>query len=133
MADIQVTGFISQIKYIQDAVLMFVDEYKKGYKKPNGDVVDDKYISWKVIFKNGLRNYINKFFGNGMLVTIKGEVFPYAIEKEKLVDGYSFVGQTLNIASYPRSSVKQEIRMQKESQQHSLGAPDLDDFNSPDF
>jgi len=133
MADIQVTGFISQIKYIQDAVLMFVDEYKKGYKKPNGDVVDDKYISWKVIFKNGLRNYINKYFNNGMLVTIKGEVFPYAIEKEKLVDGYSFVGQTLNISSFPRSSVKQEIRMQKESQQHSLGTPNLDDFNTPDF
>lgn len=133
MADIQVTGFILQIKYLPDAVLLFIDEYKKGYKKPNGDIVEDKYLSWKIIFKNGLRNYINKFFNNGMLVTVKGEVFPYAIEKEKLIDGYSFVGQTLNIASYPRASVKQEQRMMKESQLHSTGVPNLDAYNEPDF
>lgn len=133
MADIQVTGFINNIKYLPNAVIIHVDEFHKGYKKPNGDIVDDKYLSWKVIFKNGLRNYINNHFNTGMLVTIKGEAFPYAIEKEKLIDGYSFVGQTLNIASYPRSSVKQEQRMMKESQLHSTGVPNLDAYNEPDF
>lgn len=133
MADIQVTGFVNTIKYLPDAVLVFVDEFRKGFKKPNGDIVDDKYLSWKIIFKNGLRNYINKFFSDGMLVTVKGEVYPYAIERETLVDGYSFIGQTLNIASYPRSSVKREHRMMKESQLHSNGTPDLDAYNEPDF
>lgn len=133
MADIQVTGFVNTIKYLPDAVLVFVDEFRKGYKKPNGDIVDDKYLSWKIIFKNGLRNYINKFFNNGMLVTIKGEAFPYAIEKDALVDGYSFVGQTMNIASYPRSTARLEQRMVKESILHSSENPDLNAYNEPDF
>lgn len=133
MADIQVTGFVNTIKYIPDAVLVFIEEFRKGYKKPNGDVVDDKYLSWKVIFKNGQRNYINKFFNDGMFVTVKGEAFPYAIEKDTLVDGYSFVGQTINIASYPRWAVKQERKMVKESLLHSSGTPDLDAYNEPDF
>lgn len=133
MASIQVTGFINTIKYLQTSVLVFVDEFYKGYKKGNGEIVEDKYLTWKIIFKNGLRNYINNHFNNGMLVTIKGEAFPYAIEKETIVDGYSFVGQTINMASYPRSSVKQEQRMIKESQLHQIGEPDLEAYNEPDF
>lgn len=133
MADIQLTGLISTIKYLDDAVLVFVDEYKKGYRRNDGVIVDDKYISWKVIFKGGLKNYINKFFNQGMLVTIKGEAFPYAIEKEKLVDGYSFIGQCINKASYPRTMARAEQRMIKESMAASTQAPDLESYNQPDF
>ena len=133
MADIQVTGLISTIKYIENAVLVYVDEYKKGYKRQDGAIVDDKYVSWKVIFKDGLKNYISKFFGNGMLVTIKGEAMPYAIEKNAVVEGYSFIGQCINRASYPRAAARAEHKMIKESLEHSNGTPDIDAYNQPDF
>ena len=133
MADIQVTGFVSAIKYLPGAVFVFVNEYKKGYRKQNGEIVDDKCISWKIIFKAGMRNYISKFFNNGMLVTVKGEVFPYAIEKEELVDGYSFIGQCMNLSSYPRLGARDEKKMVYESQLSSEEKPDLDAYNQPDF
>lgn len=134
MASFQVTGFISNIKYQNGFCFVFVDEYKKGYKKKDGTTVDDKYIAWKIIFKQGLVKYISEHFGNGMLVEVKGEVFPYAIEHEKMVDGVSVIGQTINIASFPRASVKHELRMIKESQESSDGeTPNLDAYNRPDF
>ena len=58
---------------------------------------------------------------------------PYAIEKEKIIDGYSVIGQTINISSYPRASVKQEAKMIKESQMHDTATPNLDEYNKPDF
>ena len=68
-----------------------------------------------------------------MLVQVKGEIMPYAIEKEKIIDGYSVIGQTINISSYPRASVKQEAKMIKESQMHDTATPNLDEYNKPDF
>ena len=135
MASFQCIGFIDQIKYLpnQQGCFVFVSEFKKGYKKSNGEIVDDKYMSWKVIYKQGLVNYINKHFSNGMLVEIKGDVLPYAIEKDELVQGYSVIGQTMNLFSYPRSSVRQEQKMIKESQLHATSVPDLDEYNKPDF
>lgn len=133
MADIQVTGFVNSIKYLQDAVLVFVDEYKKGYRKQNGEVTEDKYYSWRVIFKNGLRSYISKYFNHGMLVTIKGEALPFAIEKGKNVDGYSFIGQCINIASFPRATVKAERKMIKESQEYATERPNIEEYNKDDF
>ena len=134
MASFQVTGFIDTIKYNNGkGCFVFISEFKKGYKMSNGTIVDDKYLSWKCIFKQGLVKYINDHFSNGMLVEIKGEILPYAKDHDTIVEGYSVLGQTINIASYPRSSVKQEIRMIKESQQTSSGIPDLDTYNSPDY
>ena len=133
MAAFHVIGFINTIKYLPDACLVFIDEYKAGYKKPNGDIVEDKYISWKVIYKGYFKKYINTHFNNGMLVEVKGDIRPYAIEKEKIIDGYSVIGETINIYSYPRASVKQEQRMVKDSQLHASGTPDLETFNRPDF
>lgn len=133
MASFQVTGFISNIKYQSGFCFVFIDEYKKGYRKRDGTTVDDKYLSWKCIFKQGLVKYISDHFGNGMLVEVKGEVLPYAIEHEKLVDGYSVIGQCINLTSYPRSSAKQEIRMMKESQETDGEKPNLESFNQPDF
>ena len=112
---------------------MFVSEFKKGYRKANGETVDDKYLSWNVIFKQGLVNYINNHFSNGMLVEIKGDALPYAIDKDTIVQGYSVIGQTVNLFSFPRSSVRQEQRMIKESQMHATDVPDLDAHNEPDF
>lgn len=135
MASYQVVGFIENIKYLPNrgGCLVFVSEFKRGYKKQDGSIVDDKYLSWKCIFKQGLVKYINEHFSNGMLVEVKGEIMPYAIEKEHLVDGYSVIGQTINVASFPRASVKQEQRMIKDSQMHASETPDLEGFNAPDF
>ena len=135
MANVTIIGFIDNIKYLpnQGGCFVFVSEYKKGYKKANGEIVDDKYLSWKIIFKQGLVNYINNHFSNGMLVEIKGEVFPYAIDKETIVQGYSVIGQTMNLFSYPRSTVKMEAKMVKDSLLHSTATPDIDAYNQPDF
>lgn len=126
-------GFINTIKYLPDACLVFVDDFEQGYSKPNGDVVDDKYMSWKVIFPNGMKSFINKYFGNGMLVDVVAKMTPFKIEKDKIVDGYSCLGLSIQKASYPRSSVKQEQKMMKDSQLHTIGTPDLDNYNEPDF
>lgn len=133
MADFTVVGFINTVKYLPDAVLVFVDEFKKGYKKPNGEVMDDKYLSWKCVFKAYFKKFINEHFSNGMLVQVKGDILPYAIQNQKITDGYSVIGQTINIASYPRSFARQETKMQKESQINDGEIPDIDNYNKPDF
>ena len=133
MADCTVIGYINNIKYLQDSCLVFLDEFRKGFRKKDGTIVDDKYLSWKCIFKPYFKKYINEQFNQGMLVQVKGEIMPYAIEKEHLVDGYSVIGQTINVASYPRASVKQEAKMIKDSQMHASETPDLEGFNAPDF
>ena len=133
MADFTVIGYINNIKYLQDSCLVFLDEFRKGFRKKDGTIVDDKYLSWKCIFKPYFKKYINEQFNKGMLVQVKGEIMPYAIEKEHLVDGYSVIGQTINVASYPRASIKQEAKMIKDSQMHASETPDLEGFNAPDF
>jgi hypothetical protein len=133
MADFTVTGFINTVKYLPGAALVFIDEFKRGYKKSNGETVDDKYLSWKCIFKPYFKKYINEHFSNGMLVQVKGEILPYAIQNQNIVDGYSVLGQTINLASFPRASVKQENKMIKESQMHDTATPNLDEYNKPDF
>ena len=133
MASFQVTGFISTISYREDFCLVFVDEYKKGYVRKDGLRVDDKYLSWKCIFNKNYIKYISGHFGKGMLVEIKGEILPFAVEHDKTVEGYSVNAQTINMASYPRASVKRELRMIKESQDASEEQPNLDDFNQSDF
>ena len=133
MADFTVTGYINTIKYLPDSCLVFIDEFKRGYRKQDGTMVDDKYLSWKCIFKPYFKKFINDHFNQGMLVQVKGDILPYAIDKERIVDGYSVIGQTINLASYPRASVKQEQRMIKDSQLHGSEIPDLDGHNKPDF
>ena len=128
-----VQGFINTIKYLPDACVVYIDDFKKGYKKPNGEIVDDKYFSWKVIFKGYFKKYINEHFSNGMLVEIDAEMYPYAIQNGKLIEGYSCLGKSIDISSYPRASVKQENKMIKESMDGTYEQPDLESFNQPDF
>lgn len=133
MASVNIIGFIDKVKYLPDSVLVFVSEFKKGFRRKDGTIVDDKYMSWKTIWKPYFRKYITEHFNDGMLVEIKGDILPYAIDHDKIIDGYSCIGQCINLFSFPRSSVKQEMRMQKESQLHSDGTPNLDAYNEPDF
>lgn len=133
MASFEVTGFVNTIKYLPDSCMVYVDEYKAGHKKANGVIVEDKYLTWKIIFKAYFKDFVAKHFNKGMLVNVKGEVLPYGKQGETYIDGYSVLGQTINIASYPRSFVKKELRAQKDSQLHSSGTPDLEGFMEEDF
>lgn len=133
MADFTITGYMRQVKYLEDSCIVYVDEFKKGYRKSNGEVVDDKYYSWRIIFKGYFKKYINEHFNTGMLVQIKGEVFPYAMENGSRVSGYSVMGQTINVASYPRLSSRMEALAIKDSQLHVDEEPDFDGYNTSDF
>ena len=133
MASWQCVGFVDAVKVLPDACILFLSEYKKGYKKTDGTIVDDKYHSWKIIFKGYFIKYITTHFNKGMLVEVKGDIVPYAIEHGQITDGYSIIGQTCNLFSYPRYSVKQEQKMIKDSMANADAAPDLESFNSPDF
>ena len=133
MASFSVIGFVDAIKILPDSCMLFLSEYKKGYKKSDGTVVDDKYHAWKIIFKGYFIKYLTTHFGKGMLVEVKGEIVPYVIEHGQIIDGYSVIGQTCNIFSYPRYSVKQENKMIKESMDSANVLPDLESYNQPDF
>lgn len=133
MASWQCVGFVDAVKILPDACIMFLSEYKKGYKRSDGTVVEDKYHSWKVIFKGYFIKYLTTHFGKGMLVEVKGDIVPYSIEHGQITEGYSIMGQTCNMFSYPRYSVKQEQRMIKESMDNTDEHPDLESYNQPDF
>lgn len=133
MASFESIGFISNIIYKQESVFLILDEFHKGYKKHDGTIIEDKYVTYKIIFKPYFKKYLSEHFSTGMLVKVKGEVFPYAVEHGKMVDGISILGETCNLFSFPRASAKQEIRMIKESQEASDETPDLSGFNAPDF
>ena len=133
MASFQVTGFVSKIVYKQDFCMVFVDEFKRGFRRKDGTLVEDKYLSWRCVFKQGMAKYISDHFSHGMLVEVKGEVLPYIIEHDKVQEGYSVIGQCINLASFPRASAKQEIKMIKESQENDDARPNIDAYQSPDF
>ena len=133
MASFECIGFINNVKYLPDSVLVFIDEFRKGYRKGDGTVVDDRYITWKVVYKPYFKKYINGHFNNGMLVKVKGEVLPYVVEHGQVLDGYSVIGETINLFSYPRASAKMEQRMFKDSLPDDGEKPDLDSYNRPDF
>lgn len=133
MASFSVIGFVEGVRVLPDSCILFLSEYKKGYKKVDGTIVDDKYVSWKIIFKGYFIKYITSHFGKGMLVEVKGEVLPYAIEHGQAVEGVSVIGQTCNMYSYPRYNVKLEKKMIKESQLASDEHPNLEAYNQPDF
>ena len=133
MASFECIGFISQIVYRPDFVFLILDEYHKGYKKNDGTIVDDKYVTFKVIYKPYFKKFISEHFSKGMLVKVKGEVYPYAIEHGEIKEGVSFIGETCNLYSFPRASVKQEAKMIKESLENTKEMPNLQEHMRPDF
>ena len=126
-------GTISAVKYLESSCVVYVDEYRKGYKKSNGDTVSEKNFQWKVVFKPYFKGYISKHFGEGMVVEIDAEMLPYAISNGNIIEGYSCLGKSIDISSYPKSGAKQELRMIKDSQENGIGRPDLESYQEPDF
>ena len=135
MADWSAEGHITAIKYLPTCIIVFFDEYRRGYRKPNGEIVEPKVWSWRCLFSGNesKRSYITKYFNRGDYVKIKGEIAPFSVEHGDVVDGNSVYIQTINKISYPRQMIKQEQRMIKESQEHSTGTPDVEGFYEDDF
>lgn len=135
MADISIIGHITNIRFKEHAILVYVDENRLGYKRADGTRVDAKVVSWKCIFNasKSKRDYINKFFARGMLVQVKGDCLPYAVDQGDVVDGYTVFIQTINKFPYPTTTIRKEQRLIKESQEHSDEKPNLKDYQEPDF
>lgn len=135
MADWSAEGHIMEVKYLPTCILIFFDEYRRGYTKPNGEVVKPSIWSWKCIFSGNesKRIYITKYFNRGDYVKIKGEIAPFSVENKEVVEGNSVYVQTINKIAYPRKMLKQEIRMIKESQRNSDEEPNLEAYNGDDF
>jgi hypothetical protein len=126
-------GTINTIKYLEDSVIVYVDEIEKGYKKKDGIFVDDSMYTWKVIFKsNPFRQYITKFFNRGCLVEIDAKMRPFSIENGNSIDGYSCIGISINRGSYARA-IKIEKKIMKESLESSMEKPNLEEFEKDDF
>ena len=65
MASWESISFINTIKYLQDAVIVYLDEFHAGYKKSDGTRVEDKYLSFKTVWKPYFKKYIadtSRFF-----------------------------------------------------------------------
>ena len=132
MADFSIKGHIISTRYASTCVIVTVEEYRNGYKTQNGKVVEDKQLDWKVFFKPYFKKYISEHFMRGSYVAIKGEIAPYALHDGKVVEGYTIMGQTINIAPYPKN-VRKENKMIAESQSHASEEPDIEAFDAPDF
>ena len=88
-------GVIRTIKYLPDSILVYIDDKEHGYKRGDGVFVDDMFYTWKVVFSNNFKNFIVKFFNDGMLVDIDAKMRPYAMEKGEMVQGYSCLGLSI--------------------------------------
>lgn len=130
MADVTLYGHIVGIRYTENNVIVSVSEFQKGYRKKNGELVNDSVYTYVVGFPPYFKTYIADHFGKGMLVKIKGVMLPFGKEG---AEGYTINGQTINLASYPSNSSVKENKMLKESQSHAVGTPNLSEFEKEDF
>lgn len=132
--DINFLGHIDGIRYTDSCVIVTASERRQGYRKVNGEVVADDILSFRFLFKPYFRKYISEHFNAGMLVKIKGVMLPYAKDNQgNTIDGFTLIGQTIDRAAYQTTNIRREKMMQKESQEHSSGVPDLDSYNTEDF
>ena len=134
MADITLYGYIEGIRYKDKSVLVTLSEFRKGYKRGDGVIVDDEVTTYIVVFKEYFKRYIAEHFDAHMLVKIKGMMLPYAKDKDgNYCNGYTILGETINIASMPNRTVRRERKMFKESQEKSSGTPNVKEYEQPDF
>lgn len=152
MADFQVTGHISRIRRKNGVICVYVDEYMRGFRRSDGEVVQEKHLTWCCVFKNAFSNFLDRV-GIGGLVTIKGEILPYGRSIDEKVEGYTLLGQVINIASYPKflrteeklvrdsSKVLDDVRLSSSGgdnnadvvSERDVSVPDIYGFSEPDF
>lgn len=133
--DVLFTGHIEGLRYTDNSVIVTASERRSGYKTREGIVVKDEILTYRFLFKSYFRKYIAEHFADGMYVKIKGFMLPYVRDSDgNTTDGFSIIGQTIDMAAYPTRSAVAEKRMIKESQRKlSDEKPDLASFNQPDF
>ena len=151
MADFQVTGHISRIRRKNGVICVYVDEYMRGFRRSDGEIVQEKHLTWCCVFKNAFSNFLDRI-GIGSLVTIKGEILPYGRSIDEKVEGYTLFGQVINVASYPKF-LRVEEKMVRDSSKvvdvqtsdsvvsdkssdnvsRNIVVPDIYGFNEPDF
>lgn len=130
MADITLYGHIEGIRYTENNVIVTLTEYANGYRKRNGEVVDETVYSYVIGFKTYFKAYIASHFAKGMLVKIKGTMLPFSASSD---NGYTINGQTIDLASRPKSFAAQERKMVRESQEQDIEIPNINEYNKPDF
>ena len=134
MAVFTLNGHIESIKYTETSVFVFVSEVCNGYRDNSGRIVDNEVLVWRIMFPQGMKSYISKYFAKGMLVNIYGIPKPYAKDHDgNSVDGYTILGKNIDRAAYQRTSTRLEKRMIKDSQLASDEQPDLEAYEQPDF
>lgn len=126
-------GFIEGIRYLSTCVIVVATENIMGYTRNDGKKVENSTATWEIIYKPYFKKYIAAHFARGMFVKIKGHVLPYAKEHDKPVVGYSVIGQTLDLAAYPRAMARQERNLTKDPMFSTMGNPDVEGFEAPDF
>lgn len=127
------TGEIKAVKFLDDSVLVYVEDMERGYRRSDGVVVDDMFFTWKVVFANNFKNFIVKFFNDGMMVDIDAKMRPFAIEKGVSEKGYSCLGIAIQRSNYVKKYAKAERKMIAKSQIDGNDTPDFASYNEPDF
>lgn len=134
MADITLYGHIEGIRYNTKSVLVVLSEYRCGFVRRNGERVSEELLTFRVVFNANSRSYISSYFSVGNLVKVRGSLLPYVKRKDGTFgEGYTILGQLLELAAYPKRSAGMERRMLKESVAHPCGEPDVDSFMDDDF
>jgi len=129
--DINFFGYIEGIRYTDNSVLVIGSERRSGYKRNDGVYVDEELLTFVFVFKEYFKKYISEHFSSGMLVKIKGFMLPYT--KEGDVGGYTLIGQTIDLGSYPSNKARQEQKRIKESMRRMEGTPDVESYMQSDF
>ena len=134
MADITLYGHIEGIRYNTKSVLVVLSEDRCGFVRRNGERVSEELLTFRVVFNANSRSYISSYFSVGNLVKVRGSLLPYVKRKDGTFgEGYTILGQLLELAAYPKRSVGMERRMLKESVAHPCGEPNVDSFMDDDF
>jgi hypothetical protein len=131
--DIIVSGHIEGIRYTDKACFVVISERRGGYKRMDGTYQEDELLTWSIAFKEYFKKYVSAHFARGMYVKVKGFALPYARKDGETCDGFTIIGQTIDLATYPSKNTKQVVRMQKESQLHAIGTPDYASYSEQDF
>lgn len=132
MASIVIEGYVNAIKYLQGSCIVYVDEFRSGYRRSSGERVPDRWLTWKVLFKEYFKKFVSMHFGEGMRVRVLGEALPYAVDKGEYIDGYTIVGLSINLCPNPKN-FKKEKRLLKDSENMDMGIPDPESFIESDF
>lgn len=134
MADVTLYGHVEGIRYREKCVFVTVSEYRCGFTRRDGERVGEELLTFRVVFLASSRKYISTYFSIGNLVKVRGTLLPYVKKKDgECVEGYTILGQLIELATYPKRAALKERRVLKESGENPCGVPDVDEYLDDDF